>query len=126
MLGCRGLAVAVALSATLCCGCRADRVTDPLGAVTTHQDANGVPIPSSPELPPGFHFPLSATTVTFRIYDAQGGVVRAIVIDLSMGFQELTWDGRTDSGLPAGAGVYMYTLDFSDGSALSGRMVLAR
>jgi flagellar hook assembly protein FlgD len=126
MLGCRGLAVFAIVLAALCCGCGADRVTDPPDGNANHQDAKGGTTPSSPELPPGFHFPLSAQTVTFRIYDVQGAVVRTIVIDLTAGSHELEWDGLTESGLPAGSGVYLYSLDFSDGSTLAGRMILAR
>ena len=72
-------------------------------------------------------FPLSQPgSVTVRIYDGQGGLVRSITESLVPGVHELEWDGRTSWGIPAGSGVYAYVLDLPDGTQVVARLVLVR
>ena len=65
--------------------------------------------------------------VTLRIYDAAGRAVRTLVGGETMaaGPQRIRWDGRTDEGLEAAAGLYFYRLAI--GSRVESRqMVIVR
>jgi hypothetical protein len=54
----------------------------------------------------GFHIPRPGT-VTLTVFNPEGRQVRKLVDrSLSLGWHRLEWDGRTDAGQPASAGVY--------------------
>jgi hypothetical protein len=68
----------------------------------------------------------SRATVTLRMIDLQGRVVRTLVDgSLAAGQHEAAWDGRDDSGLPVRAGVYFARLTGGAGSAVR-RAILVR
>ena len=64
--------------------------------------------------------------LTLRIVDGEGRQVRENSMKLSAGANEITWDGRSDSGQDAGNGVYFYVIEFSTGERYVGRLVLIR
>lgn len=65
----------------------------------------------------------SLAHVRLQIFDAQGRSVRSLGLeDLVAGPHTVAWDGRTDAGRPAGAGLYFLRAD-GDGVALSIPMV---
>lgn len=60
------------------------------------------------------------------VFDIQGRLVRTLVTGpRPAGAQEIEWDGRTDDGRPAGAGVYAIRLDAA-GMHAARRIVLVR
>jgi uncharacterized protein (DUF362 family) len=61
----------------------------------------------------GFHIPRPGT-VTLTVFNPEGRQVRKLVDrSLSVGWHRLEWDGRTDAGQPASAGVYYCQLKTS-------------
>jgi len=69
------------------------------------------PNPFAPETRIRFSLP-DAQTVTLRVLDAQGRVVRTLVDErLPAGEHAAVWDGRDARGAPAGSGVYFSRLD---------------
>jgi putative Ig domain-containing protein/flagellar hook capping protein FlgD len=65
-----------------------------------------------------------AQQVTLRIYDIAGRTVRTLVSGrLEAGAHQRVWDGRTDAGHRASAGVYFYRLDSEQGQRVR-RMVM--
>jgi len=53
--------------------------------------------------------------VSVEIYDLRGRYVRGLVDEcLDAGVHAVTWDGRSDSGSVAAAGVYLYRLEVAD------------
>lgn len=107
-------------------GCGVDRATNPLPATGAPTDADGDITSSSPLVIPDIQFPILPASVTIQIFSANGAVIRTIVLDLNGGSHEIAWDGLTDAGLRAGAGVYMYRIEYPDGSRSVGRLVLVR
>ena len=71
------------------------------------------------------------STVTVKIYDVTGNLVRTINVGHKPGGYYLTreraayWDGRNGSGEPVSSGVYFYTLSASDYTATR-RMVIVK
>ncbi len=65
--------------------------------------------------------------VSVKVFDITGRLVRTIVRDqmYGSGTHPLEWDGRTDAGLPAASGTYIYSLEH-DGSRQSHKMVLVK
>ena len=62
----------------------------------------------------GFSYVLTApATVTIRIRDETGGLVRRVETDTprSEGGQSFSWDGRDEDGARVPDGVYRYTVD---------------
>jgi flagellar hook assembly protein FlgD len=52
--------------------------------------------------------------VTLRIYNILGQIVRTLVDGSQYGGQfDVSWDGRTDGGIPVATGVYIYRLEAS-------------
>jgi sucrose-6-phosphate hydrolase SacC (GH32 family) len=77
-----------------------------------------------------------ATTISFRlpegahavlaVYDTLGRQVRTLIdSDLAAGEHTAVWDGRTDGGQPAAAGVYLYRLR-AGATAATRRLTLIR
>jgi hypothetical protein len=64
--------------------------------------------------------------VELRVYDVRGRVVRTLVdSELDASAYVTSWDGRTDQGRDAAAGVYLYRL-IADGTELARKMILLR
>ena len=65
--------------------------------------------------------------VTLRVFDVTGRVIRTLTrgAELEPGSHRLEWDGRDDSGLPQGPGLYFCRLDAGTERETK-RMVLAR
>ncbi len=60
-----------------------------------------------------------ATHVRVVVYDVEGRVVRTLVDgEQKAGYYRLKWDGRTDSGRPAAAGMYIYRIESPKFTAL--------
>lgn len=106
--------IAVLLTLT---GCGPGKLLDP-----PHQFAPD-PISTAPARTMSFVL-REPGSVTLRIYDTAGAVVWTFTVSLGTGIHEFRWDGLTDAGLPAGCGVYMYVIQFSDGTRATGRLVL--
>jgi hypothetical protein len=69
-----------------------------------------------------FGLPVAAT-VTVRIHDVSGRLVRTLVDGtVAPGEHTARWDGRTESGDRVGSGIYFYT--FRSGNTLETRKVL--
>ncbi len=68
-----------------------------------------------------------ATTVSLRIYDLAGRLVRELLppAHLAAGDHHVSWDGRDEAGREAPSGVYLYRLEGA-GTTSTRRMVLAR
>ena len=72
-----------------------------------------------------------ASTVTVKIYDIGGHLIRTIALGHKpMGYyltreRAVYWDGRNKSGEPVGSGVYFYTLSTGDYTATR-RMVIVK
>lgn len=61
-----------------------------------------------------------------RVYNLRGELVRTLHEGaFPAGEQSLRWDGRTDGGVAAGSGAYLYRLEV-DGQALTRRMMLLK
>lgn len=64
--------------------------------------------------------------VLLTVHSVDGGAVATLVDgELGAGKHQVYWNGRTDSGTPAGAGVYLYRLTAGD-RALTRKMVLLK
>jgi len=83
------------------------------------------PNPFNPRTTISFSLP-TAQDVTLRVLDVRGQVVRTLVRGpRPSGENQVTWDGRDDSGRPVGSGVYFYRMEagaFQDG----GKMLLVK
>ena len=68
----------------------------------------------------------NAGNVTIKIYDMQGQLVKNLYSGfIDAGKHIATWDGRSDAGIEAPNGVYMYRIQF-EGQTISGKMVVVR
>lgn len=64
--------------------------------------------------------------VRLGVYDVSGRLVRVLVDDiLDAGLHTVSWDGRSDGGLPAASGVYFYRLE-AQGQSKTRTVVLLR
>jgi hypothetical protein len=72
--------------------------------------AQNRPNPFNPVTAIGFTVPgPSAAPVTLRIYTVDGRLVRTLVSrNFDPGYHEVRWDGRGESGVSLGSGVYLY------------------
>ena len=56
-----------------------------------------------------------AMAVAIQVHDLSGRLVRTLLQgEMGAGTHGVTWDGRNDAGLPAGAGVYFTTFRAGD------------
>ncbi len=119
------LAAAMAL---LLLGCQHGTPLEPAGAQLPGNDPAASAQPAPPKVTPAIRFgALPPASITVRIYDVQGGLVRTIKQDLGVGVGGIIeWDGLTDSGNPVGSGMYQYVLDISNGTRLEGTLIVAR
>jgi hypothetical protein len=68
--------------------------------------------------------PRACAAVDATLYDVLGRRVRVLFRgDLAAGPRELKWDGRSDTGIPAGRGVYLLRV-IGGGTTATGRLVL--
>jgi len=88
--------------------------------------AQNYPNPFNPQTTLVYDLP-AATTVSLRIYDLAGRLVRALTDGAAepAGHHEVVWDGRDGSGRALASGVYFYNLR-AGGSSETRRMVLVR
>jgi hypothetical protein len=63
--------------------------------------------------------------VSLRVFDVSGRLVRTLLNGFAQGEGAVTWDGRTERGAPAVAGVYFYRLETPEGSRTE-KMTLLR
>lgn len=83
------------------------------------------PNPFNPETMISFRLPREQQ-IALSIYNIRGKAVRQLYSGhLNGGEHRMTWDGRNESGLMAGSGVYIYRLQ-SGNRVLSGKMLLLR
>jgi hypothetical protein len=66
---------------------------------------------------------LEGARVSLRVYDVRGGLVRTLVEGAAREQGSVAWDGMTDGGKRARAGIYYYRLELGD-SHLTRRLVL--
>jgi hypothetical protein len=103
----------------------ADGPEDPQGgsaAVLSTRLAGAYPNPASS----GFcvrYVADMACVATFTVHDPAGRLVRSIVIRCARGENELTFDGRNETGAPLAAGVYFLRMQI-DGRDLGSRRVV--
>jgi hypothetical protein len=84
------------------------------------------PNPFNPTTRIRFDVPPEAGTVTLRIYDVGGRLVRTLVNETqAAGQNAVTWDGLTDAGSPVAAGVYLVRLT-GPGFAQTRKMMLLK
>jgi len=85
-----------------------------------------VPNPFNPVTTIAFDLPRPAT-VTLRVYDLSGRLVRSLVDGevMEAGRREMAWRGRDDGGRSVAAGVYLYRLE-ANGYTETKRMVLVK
>ena len=92
--------------------------TTPIGAQegagvtpTRFELAQNAPNPFNPSTVIRYNVP-EAAHLRLRVFSATGQAVRTLVDrSVDAGMHEATWDGRDDSGLPVGSGVYVYRLE---------------
>ena len=102
---------------------------DPL-AVSSVPDAlqfgaRNYPNPFNPKTTIDFSLP-SAETVSLRIYDERGRLVRTLVDGLAPeGNNQVMWDGKDNRGRSVASGVYHYVLKSASGD-LRHKMTLIR
>jgi hypothetical protein len=69
------------------------------------------PNPFNPVTTVSFYMP-SPGVGELAIYDLSGRKIRTLATgDLSAGYQEISWDGRDDSGQPLASGMFFYVLE---------------
>ncbi|MDH3457646.1 MAG: M28 family peptidase, partial [Gemmatimonadota bacterium] len=84
------------------------------------------PNPFNPITRIRFDVPPEGGTVTLRIYDVGGRLVRTLVNGTqAAGQKAVMWDGLTDAGIPVAAGVYLYRLT-GPGFAQTRKMMLLK
>jgi flagellar hook assembly protein FlgD len=68
-----------------------------------------------------------ATTVTLRIFDGSGRIVRTLLdaANKARDFHSVTWDGNDDSGQRVASGLYIYRLQ-AGSTVLTRKMVLMK
>jgi hypothetical protein len=65
--------------------------------------------------------------VRIRLYDVVGRVIRTLADrTFEAGNHDAVWDGRDDAGRAAARGVYFARIEFADGTAINGRVILLR
>ena len=83
------------------------------------------PNPFNPETTIGFSL-ASSTPVQLEVFDMLGQKVRTLVSQtLPSGSHQAVWDGRSDAGIKAGSGVYLYRLQAGEFTQMR-RMLLIK
>ena len=92
--------------------------------------AQSLPNPTSGGATIAFSLPAPAQSVRLALYDIRGRRVKTLFDGaLDAGPQTVSWDGLTDGGTRATAGIYFYKLvvqDSREEEALTPRLVLIR
>jgi hypothetical protein len=95
-------------------------VSAPL-ALALHQN---VPNPFNPSTRISFDLTVE-TEVSLTIYDVGGRTVRRLVDGVhAAGNHDILWDGRADSGVEVGTGIYFYRLEVGDWSRTRKMMLI--
>jgi hypothetical protein len=104
-------------------GCIVTGIPAPAGPLRLHQN---YPNPFNPATTIAFELAAPAT-VTLRIMDVSGRLIRVLIRDEKMGagFQETTWNGTDAAGRVVAAGVYLCQLQ-ADGIQDIKRLTLLR
>ncbi len=99
---------------------------DPLPPITAVRLQPNYPNPFNPGTAVRFELP-SSSTVTIRIFDAAGKLVRTLIDGrrYPAGSREEEWDGRNGAGNPVPSGIYFCMLEAS-GKTDSRKMVVLR
>ena len=119
------VAALAAATALLVVGCQRAMPLEPAAAPPAESDPGATTQPAPPHVTPAIRFALrNPGTLTVRIYDVQGSLVRTIRRDLWAGAGLIAWDGLTDSGIPVGSGMYTYRVDGPDGIRFDGRLIV--
>ncbi|MBT8207150.1 MAG: T9SS type A sorting domain-containing protein, partial [Acidimicrobiia bacterium] len=73
------------------------------------------PNPFNPSTTISFELPIDKN-IRLNIYDMTGRLVRSLISDqtLASGRHEITWNGRSDSGLAVASGTYVYSLEYGN------------
>lgn len=89
--------------------------------------AQNYPNPFNPTTTIEFAVAASHTRVSLKIYDLTGRLVKTLINEkvLPGGYYRVTWNGTTDKGDPAAAGVYLYRMAAGD-FARTRRMMLLK
>ena len=91
----------------------------------TYELYQSYPNPFNPETVIRFALPELGQT-RLDIYNALGQHIRALIDEeLPAGYHRARWDGRTEDGLPAGSGVYLYRI-ISGSYVQTKKMVMLR
>ena len=70
-----------------------------------------IPNPFNPATTISFVVPDGGATVSLRIYDSAGRLVRTLVNGYEpSGTREISWNGANDQGQPVSSGLYFYKL----------------
>jgi hypothetical protein len=89
------------------------------------QLGQNVPNPFNPRTAIDFSI-RQASQVQLKIFDLTGRLVRTLIdAELTAGHHQVIWDGKTESGHPVAAGVYLYRLQTKDFS-LGKQMLLVK
>ena len=101
-------------------------VENPMNLMAGYLLRQNFPNPFNPSTTISFDLPESAP-VFLSIFDVSGRLMRRLVTGSSMGAgsHEVTWDGMSTNGMPAGSGVYFYRLDTGSHSETR-RMLLVK
>jgi hypothetical protein len=66
-----------------------------------------------------YELPVQVSTVTVRIFDVRGRIIRRLAVNEPAGSQgEFVWDGRNDAAERARVGAYVVLVEFTDGGAV--------
>ncbi len=84
-----------------------------------------VPNPFNPATVLRYQVPAGARSVTLAVYDQRGRLVRGLTVEVTAGWHEARWDGRTDDGQRAASGLY-FARFMADGTAQTRKMVLVQ
>jgi len=105
-------------------GLYAQRVDNEVGSAVTDNSAPGLntfalkqnhPNPFNPETTISFSLKQNSKTLELNIYNLKGQLVKSLFSGkLDKGDHSLVWDGKDNSGVSVGSGVYFYRL--SDGT----------
>jgi flagellar hook capping protein FlgD len=120
--------ITLAIAVLLSLGCQGGTPLGPKGSSRSTGNKLGAdPQPAPPGVTPAIAFALRQPgSITVRIYDAQGGLVRTVREDLWAGAGVIRWDGLTDAGIRVGSGFYTYRLEGPDGIRFDGRLIVVR
>jgi hypothetical protein len=82
---------------------------------TDYQLSANYPNPFNPSTQFDFTLPIDKV-ISVRVYDVAGRLVRTLIDNrrMSTGTHTAFWDGRTDAGVEAASGTYIYALEYGN------------